>query len=157
MKTLFIVKAKELVIYGVVMAVVLVFLKWLEWKFLIVGNAIDLYVGLIALSFTALGVWIANQLIDRRVKTIIVEKEIPVRDVGPFSPDLAALEKLELTSREWEVLQLMAKGLSNADIGLQLFISLSTVKTHASKVLAKLDVKSRVQALDKARRLRLIP
>lgn len=151
------VRIRQGIIYGLVMALILFFLKWLEWKFLIVDHSIDIYIGAIALSFTVLGIWIANQLFHRRVKTLIVEKEVVVRDNGPFVVDQAALARLELTNRELEVLQLMAKGMSNADIGEALFISLSTVKTHASKVLAKLEVKSRVQALDKARKLRLIP
>jgi DNA-binding NarL/FixJ family response regulator len=53
----------------------------------------------------------------------------------------------ELTSREHEVLQLLAQGLSNAEIGTQLYIGETTVKTHVTRVLQKLDVRDRAQAI----------
>ena len=57
----------------------------------------------------------------------------------------AALE--ELTEREREIFLLIAKGLSNAEIGRELFISETTVKTHVTHVFQKLDVRDRVQAV----------
>ncbi len=51
-----------------------------------------------------------------------------------------------LTRREWEVLELIAQGLSNAEIANKLFISLHTVKTHVHNIFRKLDITHRVQA-----------
>jgi DNA-binding NarL/FixJ family response regulator len=53
----------------------------------------------------------------------------------------------DLTEREMEVLRLMARGMSNGEIAHQLFLGEATVKTHVGRVLAKLDVRDRVQAV----------
>jgi ATP/maltotriose-dependent transcriptional regulator MalT len=58
-------------------------------------------------------------------------------------------EKYELTEREVEVLQLISKGYKNTEIAEHLFVSLNTVKTHIKNIYVKLDVKNRVEALQK--------
>lgn len=66
------------------------------------------------------------------------------------------LEALGISPREYEVLQALARGLSNREIAESLFIAESTVKTHVSNLLAKLDVRSRTQAVVRAREWGLV-
>ncbi|MCD9016429.1 response regulator transcription factor [Parachryseolinea silvisoli] len=146
-----------IVVYGLLMAVLVFALKWLQWRFLIVDNSIDIYVGLIAVFFTLLGIGVSLQLSKPKVHTVVIEKEVPVPQQGSFSVNTIELEKLNLTSREYEVLRLMAKGHSNTEIAKELFLSLSTVKTHASNLFVKMDVTSRTKAIEKAKRLKITP
>ncbi|WP_143108374.1 LuxR C-terminal-related transcriptional regulator [Clostridium butyricum] len=61
-----------------------------------------------------------------------------------------------LSNREKEVLQVLSQGLSNKEIAENLNISLATVKTHIIKIYSKLNVSSRVQAVEKAKKLSLL-
>ncbi len=149
-------KTKRIIIYGFVLAILIFILKWLQWKFLIVDHAIDIYVGLIAIFFTILGVWIATQLVKPKIQKVIVEKEIYITRSDEFKINETELKRLNLSNREFEVLRLIIKGYSNADIADNMFLSLSTVKTHVSNLYLKLDVKRRTQAIDKAKRLGIV-
>jgi DNA-binding NarL/FixJ family response regulator len=78
--------------------------------------------------------------VTRRLIQTYVQR--PPDTVRPPSPDLA-----RLTERELEVLKMMARGQSNAEIAGELFVGETTVKTHVAHVLAKLGVRDRVQAV----------
>lgn len=160
---------KTIFVYGISLAVLLLLLDWLKWKLIVLDHATEIYIGLIALIFTSLGVWFAWKLIAPKVETVIVEKEVYVTvplqpsqpqapiATGSFTPNAKHLEKSGLSARELEVLQLMATGLSNQEIAEQMFVSLNTIKTHASNIFLKLDVKRRTQAVDQARKWGIIP
>ena len=148
-------RSRYILLYGAAMAVLVFVLKWLQWKYLVTDNSSDIYIGLIALFFTFLGVWVANQLAKPKVKTVIVEKEVYVAPPNSSAINEAELKKLNLSTREYEVLQHLVQGSSNAEIAEKLFLSLSTVKTHVSNLFVKMDVKSRTQAIEKANRLRI--
>jgi LuxR family maltose regulon positive regulatory protein len=61
-----------------------------------------------------------------------------------------------LSDRELEVLNLMAEGLSNPNIARRLYLSTNTLKAHAQNIYTKLDVHSRMEAVNKARDLNLL-
>lgn len=149
-------KHKEIIIYGISMALVLLGLKWAETHFIIFNYRLEIFIGIIALLFTALGVWLALKLAKPKVETRIVEKEVYIENQTPAKIDQAAIEKLGISKREMDVLTLMAKGMSNEEIAGQLFVSLNTVKTHSSNIFLKLEVKRRTQAVEKAKRLNII-
>lgn len=150
-------KYKNIILYGFSLALLLLLLRWLEFRFLVLNHALDIYIGAIALIFTGLGIWLALKLAKPKTQTIIVEKEIYLKPEPDFVLNEAELEKLGMSKRELEVLELMAKGMSNQEIAERLFVSLNTIKTHSSKVFEKLDVKRRTQAVEKAKRLSIIP
>ncbi len=146
---------KHIFSYGLILAILVFSLKWMQWRFLIVDNSIDIYIGLIAVFFTVLGIWVSTQLSKPKVKTVIIEKEVFVAQTEEFTINETELQKLNLSSREYEVLQLLTKGHSNADMAEALFLSLSTIKTHVSNLYYKMEVKSRTQAIEKAKRLKI--
>jgi ATP/maltotriose-dependent transcriptional regulator MalT len=64
---------------------------------------------------------------------------------------------ITLSTREIEVLKLIAEGKSNQEISAELYLALNTVKRHAYNIYAKLEVQKRTQAVSMARKLGLIP
>jgi len=138
---------KTIVIYGIAMAALLGLLKYLEYSFIVRDIPFEFYIGLIAVMFTVLGVWAGRRL--TRVR------HVPA--AADFELDDAALKRLGISKREYEVLELIAVGLSNQEIADKLFVSTSTVKTHTSNLFAKLDARRRTQAIQRAKELRILP
>lgn len=146
-------KYKSEIIYGIAMASLLFLLKWLEYKYVMISHSYEFYATFIAVIFMGLGIWLARKLMQP--KTLVIEKEV-VKQVLQFEADEQESQKLGLSTRELEVLQLIADGLSNQEIAEKLFLSTNTVKTHSSRIFEKLDVRRRTQAVEKAKRLRII-
>src|SRR6187200_3442748 len=158
----FFLRNKAIIIYSISLAFLLFLLKWLELRFIIFDHSFEIYIGFIAVIFTALGIWLALKLSkpkpdSHRVETVVVEKEVYISRNENFVLDTSLVAQLELSKRELEILNLLAQGHSNQEIAAKLYISLSTVKTHIQNLFEKLDVKRRIQAVEKAKRLNLIP
>ena len=142
--------------YAISMALLLLLLKWLEAHFIVFNYRLDFFIGAIAIFFMVLGIWLATKLLKPKIETRIVEKQVFVAHPNNGEINQNEIERLGISKRELEVLQLIASGLSNEEIAGKLFVSLNTVKTHSSNIFLKLDVKRRTQAAEKAKRLNII-
>jgi len=141
---------KTILIYGLAMAVLLGLLKYVEYQYVVRDIPLEFYIGIVAVLFTAIGIWAGLKLTRPKVIRHVVETD------RPFRLDEANLQKLGISPREYEVLELIAAGHSNQEIAEKLFVSTSTVKTHVSSVLSKLDVRRRTQAIQRAKELHII-
>jgi len=138
---------RTVIVYGFSLAALVFVLKYLEYRLIVRDLSIEFYVGLVALFFVTLGIWVGLKLTRKQVVLI-----------GPeFTLNEPALQRLGISNRELEVLELMAQGLSNQEIADKLFVTLNTVKTHTSNLFVKLDVTRRTQAVRRGKELRLIP
>jgi DNA-binding NarL/FixJ family response regulator len=95
-------------------------------------------IGVVAAGDALLAPNVTRRLLDRYAASL--PSVASAREVGAGATD-------DLTDREREVWQLMARGLSNQEIADRLFVGETTIKTHVSRVLQKLDVRDRVQAV----------
>jgi NarL family two-component system response regulator LiaR len=138
---------RTIVLYGLSLAVLVGVLRLIEYRFFVRDLSLEFYVGAIAVLFTGLGIWAGRRLTRR--KSIVINPD--------FRFNQTEISRLGISPRELEVLELMAKGLSNQEIANKLFVSLNTVKTHSSSIFLKLDVKRRTQAIHKAKELQFIP
>jgi DNA-binding CsgD family transcriptional regulator len=153
----FLLRHKSTIIYSISLALLLFLLKWLELRFIVFRHSFEVYIGFIAVIFTALGIWLAVKLSKPMVQTVVVEKQVYIEKSQSFVLNTSLIAELELSKRELEILRLMAQGHSNQEIASTIFVSLSTVKTHIQNLFEKLDVSRRTQAIEKAKRLSLIP
>lgn len=137
---------RTIILYGLALAALVFLLKYLEYQLIVRNLSIEFYVGIVALFFTALGIWAGLKLTQKKI--VIVGPEFILNETE--------LQRLGISKREHEVLGLMAQGLSNQEIADKLFVSLNTIKTHSSNLFMKLEVSRRTQAIQKAKQLRLI-
>ena len=142
------------IIYGLCGGLLIAFLKYIEYRFIIIEHSIEIYGGLTAIIFAGVGIWLGLKLTGK--KEVIVVKEVPVPVSQPFVINESRVRDLGITKRELEILELIAKGMSNREIAEKLFVSENTVKTHSSRLLDKLSAKRRTQAVQIAKEMGLI-
>jgi len=118
-------------------------LQWLKVSLLTGGLPFELYVLVVVALFTAGGLWVGWRLAARRL--------------GPgFARNDRALAATGITGQELRVLEALATGRSNKEIARKMGLSPNTVKTHLAGLYAKLEVRRRTEAVDRARSLELI-
>jgi DNA-binding CsgD family transcriptional regulator len=166
---------RTILLYGALAGLLIVGLKLAEYRFLVVEHSLEIYGGIVALAFAALGIWLGLKMTGRPVKIVTREVSVPVpvevrvevpvpvevRVEVPASPtfqiDQARLDAFGITPRELEILVLIAEGLSNREIAARLFVSENTVKTHSGRLFEKLDARRRTQAVQIAKAAGLLP
>jgi DNA-binding CsgD family transcriptional regulator len=146
---------RHVLIFGFIGGLLVAALRWSEYRFLVIEHSFAIYGGLIAAAFAALGIWLGVKLNKPRQHVIV--KEVPVPAAAPFVPDEARRDKLGITRRELEILELVAQGLSNREIAGKLFVSENTVKTHCSRAFDKLGARRRTQAVQLGKEMGLLP
>ena len=154
---------RHVLIYGLIGGIIIALLKWTEYRFLVIEHSIEIYGGLVAATFAVLGIWLGLKLTKTRERIVVKEVPVsvpvpatlPVND--PFVPDDTKREALGITPREFEILELIAQGMSNREIAAKLYVSENTVKTHSSRVFDKIGAKRRTQAVQLGKQFGLLP
>jgi len=141
---------REILLFGLAGGVLITVLRLTEYRYLVVEHSFEIYAGLIAALFAALGIWL--RLTVTRKKVQIVQQA-----AAPFVFNQEQQNELGITARELEILGVIAAGLSNREIAERLFVSENTVKTHSSRLFDKLGAKRRTQAVQLGKESCLIP
>jgi DNA-binding CsgD family transcriptional regulator len=115
------------------------------------GWSSEIWLAAFSITFLLIGIFLSKKFQKEKV----VEKEVFVPK-DEFVLDEKKLKQLNISKREYEVLQLISKGMSNQQIADSLFVSENTIKKHISSLFLKLDVARRTEAIQKARELHLV-
>lgn len=135
---------RRMVAYGALLAAASLALAWIDYNRLARTHALDLWLVMAAALFLALGVFVGARLFG-------------VRRAPPPDGNPAARAALGVSERELEVLCALAAGRSNKEIAADLGVSPNTVKTHVARLFEKLGARRRVEAVNRARELHLLP
>ena len=141
-------------LYGLCGGLLILALRVIEYRFLVIQHSFEIYGGLIAVLFAGVGIWLGLKL--TRKEEVIVVREVPVSAIQPFTVNDENVRNLGITKRELEILDLIARGMSNREIANQLFVSENTIKTHSSRLFDKLSAKRRTQAVQIGKEMGLI-
>jgi DNA-binding NarL/FixJ family response regulator len=99
--------------------------------------------------------WLRSEVDGLAARARLAVGEDGAAPAAEESPELAD-DPFGLTPRERQVLELVARGATNREIGAELFMAEKTASVHVSRILAKLDVRSRTEAAGVAHRLGLV-
>jgi DNA-binding CsgD family transcriptional regulator len=151
---------RVVVLYGLPAGLLIVALQFVEYRFVVLDHAVEIYGAIVAAIFAAVGLWFGRRLTGERVVVREVRVEVPspgAHGVRGFGADSQRqVEARGITARELEILRLIAEGLSTSEMAERLFVSENTVKTHCKRLFDKLEVNRRTKAVQVARTLGLI-
>jgi DNA-binding NarL/FixJ family response regulator len=135
--------------FGLLILCLLVLFRVAEVNFMQGNVKLEVIVAIAAVIFFFAGLYF-NDRSEKRAATV------PPAPPTTNTIDYEEIKKAGLTQREHEVLVKMAQGLSNLEIAEALYLSESTIKTHVSNILYKLDAKRRTQAIQTAKEKRIV-
>lgn len=150
---------QTILLFGGISIAVLLLIQLSKYSLLYQKASTDTYIAVFGLGFVFLGFSLSRLSQKKSPPTAFTKNEIspPTQTIiSEPSIDQKQLEATGLSKREYEILLLIEKGYSNAEIGTELFISENTVKTHVSKILMKLNAKRRTQAVQIGRELNIL-
>lgn len=137
--------------FGLIIGLILIILKLSKYSVVTVYGNYELIIGIIALVFLLIGFMISRKYFYKENEVI---REVLIN--GEKNLDSDRIKEIGLSKREYEVLELVSKGLTNKEIGEKLFLSESTIKTHVSNIFVKLDAKRRTEAIRIAKEQNII-
>ncbi len=130
-------------IFGLLALAIMMLFKLSTYAVVGSNFKIELVIAFVALVFFVIGIYLNKKSLSSKAQN---KREI----------DRNKIADLGLSKREYEVLQEISKGLSNREIADKLFVSESTVKTHVSNLLIKLNAQRRTQAVRIARQFNIL-
>ena len=133
---------KTILVFSILIIALLVLFQLGKYNMMYGNLEIEMVVAIIAVIFFFIGIYINKRSLHKESSSYEIDRE--------------RIKTLEISDREYEVLQLINKGLSNKEIGESLFLSESTIKTHVSSLLVKLNAKRRTQAVQIAKDYKII-
>ena len=134
---------KTVLVFGLLILALLLLFQFSKYALISSNLKIEMIIAAIAIIFFFIGVYMNKKSLHNPKQSSV--------DI-----DHKKIEALEISSREYEVLLKVSEGLSNKEIADTLFLSESTIKTHVSNLLVKLDAKRRTQAVQIAKSLQII-
>jgi DNA-binding CsgD family transcriptional regulator len=148
-----------LLVYGIPAGLLIVALRLVEYRFLVIDHAVEIYSAIVAVIFAVVGIALGQRLTRERVvvREVPVAVAVPAPEGTPFAVNQREVDARGITPRELEVLQLIAAGLSTREMADRLFVSENTIKTHCGRLFGKLEVNRRTQAIRAGKTLGLIP
>jgi DNA-binding NarL/FixJ family response regulator len=138
--------------FGLLILCLLILFQIGEINFIKGDVKLEVIVAIVAFIFFFVGLYFNYQAQKKAASKKISSDDIHSKN----KIDYEQLKKTGITQREHEVLLKMAEGLSNQEIASALFLSESTIKTHVSNILFKLDAKRRTQAIQIAKQLKIV-
>ena len=134
---------KTILVFGVLILVLLLLFQLSKYTLISVDLQIEYIMAFIAITFLAIGLFINKR----------TQSQKPIANT---QLDTSKIKELGLSKREYEVLKEVTLGLSNKEIASKLFVSESTIKTHVSSLLLKLNAKRRTEAIKISKSLNII-